>query len=88
MYRSDCRRAAISEAESEAAKAALEIRKHVLGETYPNDQSNFDFWPVATPTGRYVLGVDFKSSASERPSDPERFIDIVGAYVVSKLKGR
>lgn len=79
-------KAVISEAESEAAKAALEIRKHVLGETYPNNRSKFDFWPVATPTTcRYVLGVDFKSSAYERPSDPERFIEIVAAYIAANL---
>lgn len=80
--------AAVSDAEAKAVTSTLETRLHLRGETYPNDQSNFDFWPVATPTGRYVLGVDFKNSASERPSDPERFIDIVGAYVVSNLKGR
>lgn len=78
--------AVISEAESEAAEAALQIRKHVQGETYPNDRSSFDFWPVATPTAcRYVLGVDFKRSAFERPTDPGRFIEIVGAYVAANL---
>lgn len=79
--------AEVSDVETEAVTSTLETRSHLRGETYPNDRSNFDFWPVATPTGRYVLGVDFKSSAFERPSDPERFIDIVGAYVVSNLKG-
>jgi K+-sensing histidine kinase KdpD len=78
--------AMLSETESKAAKAALEIQTHVLGETYPNDQSRFDFWPVATPTAcRYVLGVDFKNAAYERPSDPERFTDIIGAYIVANL---
>jgi hypothetical protein len=62
------------------------IQTHVLGETYPNDQSRFDFWPVATPTAcRYVLGVDFKNAAYERPFDAERFTDIIGAYIAANL---
>lgn len=78
--------AMVAETESEAAKHVLEIQTHVLGETYPNDRSRFDFWPVATPTAcRYVLGVDFKNAAYERPSDPERFTDLIGAYIAAHL---
>jgi K+-sensing histidine kinase KdpD len=78
--------ATVAEGESKAAKHVLEIQTHVLGDTYPNDQSRFDFWPVATPTAcRYVLGVDFKNAAHERPSDPERFTDVISAYIVSHL---
>lgn len=76
--------AVVTEVEQRAAKTALDIGKHILGETYPNDQSRFDFWPVGTPSaGPYVLAVDFKTSVYGRPSDPERFIEIVGAYVAT-----
>ena len=71
--------------EIKAAENALETRAHFRGETYPNDDSKFDLWPVATPAARrYVMGVDFLSSVFERPPDPERFIEIVGAYVASR----
>lgn len=80
--------AVVSEVETKAAENALAAQTHFRGETYPNDDSKFDFWPVATPTAhRYVLGVDFKSSVFERPPDPERFIEIVGAYVASPRRG-
>ena len=76
--------AAVSEVEIKAAESALETRAHFRGETYPNDDSKFDLWPVATPAARrYVMGVDFHSSVFERPPDPERFIEIVGAYLAS-----
>jgi K+-sensing histidine kinase KdpD len=76
--------AVVSEVETKAAENALKAQTHFRGETYPNDDSKFDFWPVATPAAqRYVFGVDFKSSVFERTPDPERFIEIVGAYIAS-----
>ncbi|HEV7334451.1 MAG TPA: DUF4118 domain-containing protein [Bosea sp. (in: a-proteobacteria)] len=76
--------AVVTEAEIKAAENALNAQTHLRGETYPNDDSTFDFWPVANSTAcRYVLSVDFKSSRFERPPDPERFIEIVGAYLAS-----
>ncbi|MBS7702650.1 DUF4118 domain-containing protein [Chelatococcus asaccharovorans] len=76
--------AVVSEVEAKAAENALNAHMHLRGETYPNDDSTFDFWPVANGAGRrYVLGVDFESSPFERPPDPERFIEIVGAYLAS-----
>ncbi|WP_414476145.1 DUF4118 domain-containing protein [Microvirga sp. M2] len=80
--------AVVSEVETKAAENALKARSHFRGETYPNDDSRLDFWPCITPTAhRYVLGVDFTNSVFERPPDPERFIDIVGAYVASLRRG-
>ncbi len=74
----------VSEADNEAAEKALQTHMHLRGDTYPNDHSLFDFWPVATPTpNQYVLGVNFERSRLERPADPDRFIEIVGAYVAS-----
>jgi two-component system sensor histidine kinase KdpD len=80
--------AVVSEGEIKAAANALEAQTHFRGETYPNDDSRFDFWPVATSGAqRYVLAVDFKNSAFERPPEPQRFIEIVGAYVASSRPG-
>jgi K+-sensing histidine kinase KdpD len=78
--------AELSEAETEAAARAMAARSHMRGQTYPNDRSRFDFWPVATATGcRFVLGVDFGRSPYDRPADPDRFIEIVGAYIAINL---
>ena len=72
----------ISAADSAAATNALENRLYLRGDTYPNDDSEFDFWPVSSPNAsKYVLGVDFKRSSDARPADPERFIEMVGAYL-------
>jgi K+-sensing histidine kinase KdpD len=80
--------AMISEGDVKAAENAWEAKTHLRGETYPNDDSRFDFWPLAAPTTqRYVLAVDFKSSVFERPPDPERFIEIVSAYIASARRG-
>lgn len=77
--------ALVSTAEASAAASALEARAHFRGETYPNDDSRFDYWPVATSGAqRYVLAVDFMSSDYGRPADPERFIEAVAAYVASR----
>jgi two-component system sensor histidine kinase KdpD len=74
--------------ETKGAGNALEARTYFRGETYPNDQSKFDFWPVITPTARrYVLSVDFTSSVFDRPPDSERFFEIVGAYLASPRPG-
>ena len=77
--------AAAASPEVKAAANALEAQVHFRGETYPNDDSRFDFWPVTTSGGqRYVLAVDFMRSDYERPADPERFIEAVGAYIASR----
>jgi K+-sensing histidine kinase KdpD len=77
--------AVVSGAEAKAATNALEAQAHFRGETYPNNDSRFDFWPVTTSGApKYVLGVDFMSSEHGRPADPERFIELVGAYLASR----
>lgn len=51
-----------------------------------NYLSKFDLWPVVTATDRkFVLGVDFGRSVYERTADPDRFIEIVGAYLATSL---
>ena len=76
--------AAASSQDIEAAGKALKTGSHFRGETYPNDDSGFDFWPISsTGAERYVLAVDFMNSDDERPAHPERFVEAVGAYVAS-----
>ena len=78
--------ATLSDADKKAAESALTTLSPVRGETYPHDLSKIDFWPVVTTTGcRLVLGVDFSQSAYERTADPDRFIEIVGAYLATSL---
>ncbi len=73
----------ITSAEEEAARGAVDSHGPVRADTYPYDQSAFDFWAVGMPTGgRYVLGLDFTKSQDGRPDAPERFVDTVGAYLV------
>jgi K+-sensing histidine kinase KdpD len=72
----------ITGAEEEAARGALTTQLPTRGGTYPYDQSRFDFWPVATAGScRCVMGVDFTNAATGRPAAPERFVDVVGAYL-------
>ena len=80
--------AVITGAEQEAAKEVLESKITARAETYPFDQSRFDFWPVATARDRgFVIGVDFTHARRERPAKPERFIEIVGGYLAIALGG-
>jgi K+-sensing histidine kinase KdpD len=76
--------ARLTDADREAALAALGARLAMRGGTYPNDKSSFDFWPVATPAGPgWVLGVAFRPG--ERPKSPERFVDIVCGYIAAAV---
>ncbi|MGZ3377243.1 MAG: DUF4118 domain-containing protein [Phenylobacterium sp.] len=76
----------ITEAETEAARGALATRLVARAETYPYDQSAFDFWPVISRAGsRFVLGVSFADTARGRPNAPERLVEIVGAYLAVAL---
>ncbi len=79
--------ARITTAEAEAAKGALDTRLPARAETYPYDQSTFDFWPVATPKDPgCVIGVSFGRSGRERPVAPERFVEIVAAYLAGAFR--
>jgi K+-sensing histidine kinase KdpD len=79
--------AKITTAEAEAAKGALDSQLPARAETYPYDQSTFDFWPVAAPKGRAcVIGVSFGRSGGDRPATPERFVEIVAAYLAAAFR--
>lgn len=78
--------AQVTQPDKDAARGALSSHLGTRGETYPYDQTYFDFWPVSTPTGcDCVLGVDFVHSARERPSSPEKLVEVVAGYVAAAL---
>jgi two-component system sensor histidine kinase KdpD len=80
--------ARITSSEEDAAKGVLETRLPARAETYPFEQSQFDFWPVVTSKDfSCVIGVDFTRSERERPAAPVRFIEIVGAYLATAFGG-
>jgi K+-sensing histidine kinase KdpD len=79
--------ATITEAEAEAARGVVETRLPARADTYPYHKSTFDFWPVETPDGRAcVIGVGFVQAGRTRPATPERFIEIVAAYLAAALE--
>jgi K+-sensing histidine kinase KdpD len=79
--------AKITEAEEEAAKGVVDSGVRARAETYPYHKSTFDFWPVGTPDGRAcVIGVSFVQPGHSRPAEPERFIEIVAAYLTTALE--
>lgn len=76
----------ITAADEAAAAGALSDRLHIRAETYPYDQSEFEFWPVGAPADcGCVIGVDFTRPGGERPEKPERFVDVVAAYLAAAL---
>lgn len=79
----------IAPADEAAAACALTDRLHVRAETYPFDESEFEFWPVVAPRNcSCVIGVAFRSAEVERPERPERYVDVVSAYLAVALESR
>jgi K+-sensing histidine kinase KdpD len=79
----------LTQAVSDAANGAMANQVHTRGETYPYDQSPFDFWPVATPGGvRLLLGVDFSRAEEDRPRSPEQLVDVVAGYLAAAFPSR
>jgi two-component system sensor histidine kinase KdpD len=76
--------ARITAAEEEAAMGVGDSGLRARAENYPFLESEFDFWPVASSEdSRWVLGVSFMNSGRSRPAAPDRFIEIVGAYLAA-----
>jgi hypothetical protein len=72
------------EAELEAARSSLATGTVVRSGIYPNLISRFDFWPVDTADGQNaVIGLAF--DADERPSAPDRLVNIVGSVLALVL---
>jgi K+-sensing histidine kinase KdpD len=75
---------AITDAEEEAARGALNADRVARAAIYPYDRSTFDFWPIASRSGaRFVLGVNFGATGYDRPVAPERLVEVVGAYLAA-----
>jgi K+-sensing histidine kinase KdpD len=73
-----------SAAEMEAAHWALANGKPTYAETYPFDQSEFNFWPVETPAdGRLVLGVKRAVDEDGRLESERRYVELVAGYLAS-----
>lgn len=81
--------ARVTEKDWEAARAALAVNMRTRGESFPYDQTYFDFWPISTPTeDDCVLGVDFRHSPVGRLAMAEQLFEAVAAYVKSALVRR
>jgi two-component system sensor histidine kinase KdpD len=78
--------AALSATDTEAARWALTNKIATRGENYPFDTATFDFWPIRRGAGQgIVLGVRLAADRLDRPADPERSIEMVGAYLAAGL---
>lgn len=77
--------AEVGEADRDAAHLALTTRGPVRAEAYPSETSRFDMWPVLSPSGRQAaLGLALPDLA-ERPTAPERLVEIVGGLLAVSL---
>ena len=76
----------LTDADREAAVAALDSHLALRAGTYPYDKSAFDFWPVAARGGlAWIIGVSFVRTRRERPASPERYVDIVRGYLAAAV---
>ncbi len=81
--------ARVTPAEEEAAQGALDSQRVARAQTYPYDQSTFDFWPVSSSKeGGYVVGVNFTHTGRDRPAQPERLVEIVGGYLAAASRAQ
>jgi K+-sensing histidine kinase KdpD len=72
----------------EAAIYALQHRNRVHGDAYPFEAATFDFWPICREGSPVlVLGVGDVNHRSSRPDEPERYVELAGAYLISSLTG-
>jgi K+-sensing histidine kinase KdpD len=76
--------AEVTPVEETAALEAARSQVAVRGEVYPFPHSVLDLWPLVTRSGQScVLGVDFKHAGGRRPRSPERFVELIAAYVAA-----
>jgi two-component system sensor histidine kinase KdpD len=79
--------AEMSEDEMRAAEAARASGIRMRADTYPNDQSRFDMWPVAAGTScQYVVGVDFGRAKYERPVEADQLVEIAAGYLINPTR--
>lgn len=80
------RGASLSAVDMEAARWTLENNTHARAGTYPFDAAEFDFWLVGRTVGKgVVLGVRVGATGGQRPAEPDRYVEMVGAYVAAGL---
>jgi two-component system sensor histidine kinase KdpD len=80
------RGASLSAVDLEAAKWTLENNTHARAGTYPFDTAEFDFWLVGRTAGKgVVLGVHAGAAGAQRPAEPDRYVEMVGAYLAAGL---
>jgi hypothetical protein len=78
--------ARVNAAEEDAARGTLDLGLPTHAETFPYPLATYDFWPVVSPRNvRCVIGVGWAAAGRPRPAAPDRFIEIVSAYLAAAL---
>jgi K+-sensing histidine kinase KdpD len=78
--------ATLSDQDREAAQWALSNRLPTRADAFPFERARFDFWPIKQADGSgIVFGVGLTASGDDRPADPERHVELVGAYLAASL---
>jgi K+-sensing histidine kinase KdpD len=78
--------ATLSDQDMEAAQWALSNRLPTRADAFPFERARFDFWPIKQAAGPgIVLGVGLTASGDDRPADPQRHVELVGAYLAASL---
>jgi K+-sensing histidine kinase KdpD len=78
--------ATLSDQDVEAAQWALSNHLPTRADAFPFERARFDFWPIGQAGGSgVVLGVGLTASGDDRPADPGRHVELVGAYVAASL---
>lgn len=78
--------AVLSKIDKDAALWTLANTTPTRAGTFPFDGARFDFWPLALPGGqRAIVGVGATAEPDERPADPLRQVELIGAYLKAGL---
>ena len=81
--------ATLANPDQEAAKWALSNRLPTRADSFPFERARFDFWPMGQADGRgIVLGIGLTAGDENRPANPERYVELVGAYLAASLSAR
>jgi K+-sensing histidine kinase KdpD len=81
--------AVLSTHDKEAARWALAQGLATRAATFPFDAATYEFWPLRIPGGAgVVLGVGASAKRDERLADTDRYLELVGGYLVAGLSPR
>jgi K+-sensing histidine kinase KdpD len=76
--------ATLSPADDEAALWTLANQVPTRADAFPFDAAGFDFWPIRRGAGPgFVLGVGLTDGREKQPTDPARYVELVGAYLTA-----